>query len=40
MFAEIVDVNLGDFLRSGAGFDGVILGGKAKSVVAERAEDI
>ena len=40
LFAEISDVLFGDFLRGGASLDGVILGGKTKSVVAEGAEDV
>ena len=40
LFSEIIDVLFGDFLRGGAGFDGVVFGGEAEGVVAERSEDI
>ena len=40
LFTEIGDILLGDFLWGGVGLDGVVLGGEAKSIVAERSKDI
>ena len=40
LLAEIIDVDFGYFLRCSASFDGIILGGETKGIIAERAHDI
>ena len=40
LLAEVGDVFSGDFLGGGVGLDGVVFGGEAESVVAERTENI
>ena len=40
LFAEVLDVGGGSGLRRDAGFDGVILGGQTKGVIAEGAKNV